>query len=58
MDSKSFKTINKHQEAYGLEMSQRDIEKELQNISMGHPTNRCSSNMRCFEIYVDYVTLR
>lgn len=47
--------INKYQIAYGMEINQIDIEKETQNIGMGYPTNRCSGNMRCFEIYVDNV---
>lgn len=49
------KHVEKYQKAYGLEISQIDIVKEIQNIDMGHPTKRCSGNMRCFEIYDEHM---
>lgn len=49
------KHVDKYQKAYGLEISKRDISKELQNIGMGRPTSRCSDNMRCFELYVEHM---
>lgn len=42
--------IFNYQKEYSVNVSQEDLNQELENINNGHPANRCSSNMRCFEV--------